>query len=246
MKQTTPFREPVCSICRDEKPKMTAYQDGHICDDCAETTRDGRDNTSRALKAQRRADQLRVDMLADKASRMSDEALAYASTGELLMAADVAEVVGSPAMGSGGEVINPKVGGLVNTLTNPTIAALEASNNRTDLVTMLGNDIAATAFDAADTIQAQNSLEKMLAHQMAAIHHASMNMLHRANLTEEPVLATKTLTTALKGFATYQGAIGALRQLRGNQQQHIVVQHVNVSAGGQAVVGNVRAGGGQP
>jgi hypothetical protein len=224
---------------------MTAYQDGYICDDCAETTRDGRDNTSRALKAQRRADQLRVDMLADKASRMSDEALAYASTGEQLMAAEVAEVVGSPAMGSGGEVINPKVGGLVNTLTNPTIAALEASNNRTDLVTMLGNDIAATALDAADTIQAENSLEKMLAHQMAAIHHASMNMLHRASLTEEPALAAKTLTTALKGFATYQGAIGALRQLRGNQQQHIVVQHVNVSAGGQAVVGNVRAGGSQ-
>jgi hypothetical protein len=225
--------------------KDDRLQDGHICDDCAETTRDGRDNTSRALKAQRRADQLRVDMLADKASRMSDEALAYASTGEQLMAADVAEVVGSPAMGSGGEVINPKVGGLVNTLTNPTIAALEASNNRTDLVTMLGNDIAATALDAADTIQAENSLEKMLAHQMAAIHHASMNMLHRASLTEEPALAAKTLTTALKGFATYQGAIGALRQLRGNQQQHIVVQHVNVSAGGQAVVGNVRAGGSQ-
>jgi hypothetical protein len=86
----------------------------------------------------------------------------------------------------------------------------------------------------------------MLAHQMAAIHDAGMRMVHRANLIQDPSLAAKTLNCAMKGFSAYQGAVGALRQLRGNQQQHIVVQHVNVGAGGQAMVGTVNARGVHP
>jgi hypothetical protein len=37
------------------------------------------------------------------------------------------------------------------------------------------------ALDVVETIEAQNSLEKMLAHQLAAGHHASMAMTAQLN-----------------------------------------------------------------
>jgi hypothetical protein len=161
------------------------------------------------------------------------------------MAQDAIDTVKDLHVGSGGEAINHKVGGLIDTLTDPCVATIEASSHRTDLLTMLGNDIAAMALDTAATVQASNSLEKMLAHQLAAIHHASMKMVHRANLMQDPVNAARTMNAAMRGFATYQGGLSALQLLRGSQEQRILVQHVNVSAGGQAVVGNVNNGGGR-
>lgn len=231
--------ERVCSICGCLPQDATPYQDGVICEVCSDTTRSGRDNTSRALKTRQRADRLRIDQMEANPTHFAPAEQEYAIHSGDLMASVLSETVPAVAKGSGNEAVNPKVAGLVNTLTNPRVAALEASSHRTDLLTMLGNDIAAMALDAADTIQATNSLEKMLAHQLAAIHQASMQMIHRANLMQDPVLAAKTLTAAMKGCAAYQGGLGALRQLRGNQQQHIVVQHVNVNDGGQAVVANV-------
>ena len=156
-------------------------------------------------------------------------------------------VAAAPAikLGSGGEAIDQKHGGLVNTLTEPTVAALEASNHRTELLTQLGTDIAAMALDAADTIGAGNSLEKMLAHQMAALHEASLQMFRRANLMEDHAVATKCMGAAIKACTAYQNALMTLERVRSDKRQHIVVQHVQVNAGGQAVVGSVSAGGGQ-
>lgn len=246
MNQLQPRQQPACSICGCFGASMSPCLDGFVCEGCAEATRNGRDNTSRALKTQQAADQQRVSELQGDVGSMHSEAREFAITAGQLMAQDLQNTVGHYRTGSGEEVVNPKVAGLVNTLTEPTVAALEASNHRTDLLTMLGNDIAALALDAAGTVQAANSLEKMLAHQMAAIHDASMRMVHRANLIQDHSLAAKTLNSAMKGFSAYQGAVGALRQLRGNQQQHIVVQHVNVEAGGQAMVGTVNTRGGSP
>ena len=52
---------------------------------------------------------------------------------------------------------------LHDTLTVPDLAAVEASFERTRLLLSSGPNVAAMGVDAADSIQARNSLEKMLA-----------------------------------------------------------------------------------
>lgn len=246
MKRPEPQHAAACSICGVTGAHLFGCDGGQICEECSETTRQGRDNTSRALKSKRAADQLQVDLLTGQQNaRMTADESDYSIASGGLMSAALDEVLSDVAVGSGGEVVSQEHAGLINTLTEPKVAALEASNHRTELLTMLGTDIAAMALDAADTIEADNSLERMLAHQMAAIHQMSMKMAHRANLTADPAVAVKTMNAAMKGFATYQGALSALRHIRGSQHQHIVVQHVNVASGGQAMVGSVSARGGR-
>ncbi len=61
-----------------------------------------------------------------------------------------------------------------------TRIAEDASIRRTDLLMQPSFDAVALGIDAADSIGAANSLEKMLAHQMAVAHEASMRLMDRA------------------------------------------------------------------
>jgi len=61
---------------------------------------------------------------------------------------------------------------LYDILTVPDLAAVEASFDRSRLLLQQGID-AAMALDASNSIQASNRLERMLAHQMAAIQHCN-------------------------------------------------------------------------
>lgn len=240
-----PAIQHACSICHAEGVRLTKHLDGYVCEDCSEMTRDGADATSRALRLQQSANSAEVTQRTGGHSWLSPEALEYKAASNALMAQETLCEEGLQIkQGSGGEAVNPKTAGLVNTLNDPTIAAIEASNHRTDLLTSLGNDIAAMALDASDTITAGNSLEKMLAHQMAALHEACMQMFRRANLAEDSATAVKCMAAAVKAAAAYQGALATLEKIRGDKRQHIVVQHVNVNAGGQAVVGSVSGRGG--
>lgn len=245
MKQFEPYSQPECSICRGTSSGLTKSLDGYICEDCADKTRLGSDTTSHALKLQQIANRAQLQQLTGEHEWITPEQLEYKAAANQLMAEEIlcANRVTLPLV-SGGEAVNPKVAGLVNTLNDPGVAAMEASNHRTDLLTSLGNDIAAMALDAADTISAGNSLEKMLAHQMAALHQAGMQMLRRANLMEDHGVAAKCMGTGVKALTAYQGAIATLEKMRRDNSQHIVVQHVNVNAGGQAVVGSVNTRGG--
>jgi hypothetical protein len=88
-------------------------------------------------------------------------------------------------------------------------------------------------------------VEAMLALQMAAVHMASMK-----------AAATLSASTTGKVWAQYEGSVNklsrtfttqmeALKRHRSKGNQRIVVERVNVSEGGQAIVGNV-AGRGEP
>ena len=67
-----------------------------------------------------------------------------------------------------GEAISPEGDHpLHDTLTVPDLASAEASFERSRLLLASGPNVAAMGIDASNTIQAQNSLEKMLAHQLA-------------------------------------------------------------------------------
>jgi hypothetical protein len=66
---------------------------------------------------------------------------------------------------------------LHDTLTVPDLASVEASFERTQLLVQQGHGVAAMGVDASATIQAKNSLEKMMAHQLAAVHRVVMDHL---------------------------------------------------------------------
>jgi hypothetical protein len=66
---------------------------------------------------------------------------------------------------------------LHDTLTVPDLASVEASFERTRLLIQQGPGVAAMAVDASTSIQAKNTLEKMMVHQLAAVHRAVMDQL---------------------------------------------------------------------
>ena len=185
-----------------------------------------------------------------------------------LCEAEAIEVIASDEVPvtSMGEVIQPYITGLAgrpflkNTLEDAGLVAEEASISRTDLLCQSNTDISALAVDAADSIQADNSMEKMLAHQMALAHSMAMkigdaamgeviNMQRQATRDGlKPGAATELqrLTNSVaRLMATYQQGMLTLQKLKTGGNQTVTVQHVNVGAGGQAVIGNVQTGGSQ-
>ena len=88
-----------------------------------------------------------------------------------------------PQPGNGGELLmltrdlQADVPGLVDTVRDtPDMLTATASRQRLELT---GNSLP-MAVDAAESIQAKNSLEKMLAHEMSAAHRLAMNMAEQS------------------------------------------------------------------
>ena len=121
-----------------------------------------------------------------------------------------------------------------------------------------GIECVALAVDTAETIQAKNSIEKMLAHQLAAAHKLAMTFAGQARKHTQQVgegiysgdllhvdYATKMANASARMMDAFQKGALALHKLRTGGTQTVTVQHVNVSDGGQAVVtGGIGAGGG--
>jgi hypothetical protein len=84
----------------------------------------------------------------------------------------------------------------------------------------------------------------MLIGQLIATHNAAMECYRRAMLDEQTFEGRReNLNQANKLSRTYAALTEALDRHRGKGQQRITVEHVNVHAGGQAIVGAVTAGG---
>lgn len=93
-------------------------------------------------------------------------------------------------------------------------------------------------------IKPNDEIEGMLAAQMIGVHNASMECLRRAMHREQTFEGRKeNLNQANKLSRTYAALVEALNRHRGKGQQKVTVEHVHVHAGGQAIVGNVEAGG---
>ena len=85
----------------------------------------------------------------------------------------------------------------------------------------------------------RDPVERMLAVQMAATHVATIRAagwLSRAENLPQGQAHSTAYTKLAKTFATQ---VEALRKHRTGGKQTVTVQHVNVSDGGQAIVGNV-------
>src|SRR5215813_6773080 len=141
--------------------------------------------------------------------------------------------------------------GVVDTVADPDYVTASASRERLELANEAGSlDL---ALDAADTIQGQDSLEKMLVHEMAVLHRGMMKAAIRMN--EELYAATGRdegrreaanvracrLAGAISRLsATYQQGLLTLQRKRTGGSQDVTVKHirqqVNITEGGQAGV----------
>jgi hypothetical protein len=145
-----------------------------------------------------------------------------------------------------GEAIRPHLysSRIVDTLQNPNMVNVIASEHRVDLAASVGSGVAESAVDAAQSAQAENSLEKMLCHQMAAAHRAAMKLTAWSlNASLPPVEVARLSNAAARMMQVYQEGLLTLQKLRTGGKQTVVVQHVQVSEGGQAVIaGSVASG----
>jgi hypothetical protein len=94
-------------------------------------------------------------------------------------------------------------------------------------------------------IDPKDSIELMLASQMTATHALAMEMSRRAMDGEQTLDGVdKNINFTNKLMRTFSTQVEALNKYRTKGQQKITVQHVNVNNGGQAVIGDVKPGGG--
>ena len=160
------------------------------------------------------------------------------SAEEYLMLEDITE------RGMGGELIyrdNKSSSALTQNLKNPDRITVDASIDRVELAHK--NGVLSMALDTAETIGAKNSAEQMLAHQMAAMHKMSLDLMAQAGNTRDPVEKCRLINCAARLMDVYQKGLITLNRLHSGGQQFMTVQHVQVSDGGQAVInGSVQTG----
>ncbi len=83
----------------------------------------------------------------------------------------------------------------------------------------------------------------MLAAQIAAVHMATMAFARRLALVETLSQQDSVERAFNKLARTFTTQIEALKRYRTGGQQRMVVEHVTVNEGGQAIVGSVSHGG---
>jgi hypothetical protein len=161
---------------------------------------------------------------------------------------------GSVKVGSGGEMvptsdIAEENAGLVDTIRSaPDMVTARASIARINLIAETGDLDLAT--DAADTIKARNSLEKMLAHQIASAHGLAMKLAAKSGqflgkvTSWDPegrqqissIEASRLANSAARMMEAFNQGLLTLDRLRNGRRQVVTVQHVTVNPGGQAIV----------
>lgn len=168
-----------------------------------------------------------------------------------------------PEVGNGGEMVPvgdayDDMPSLVDTVRdNPDMVTSGVSTRRLELAAEAG--ALDMAVDAADTVEAANSLEKMLAHQLATSHALAMTLAAKAqafagSITSWDVQARQQVQSteaarmaqaSARMMESYRRGLLTLQEFRRGKPQvrASVSQHVEVKDGGQAIVaGRVERG----
>lgn len=139
--------------------------------------------------------------------------------------------------------------GLAETLDDPDGVNIEASHKRLELLADAG--AMSLGADAAQTFGARNSIEKMLAHQVAALHATALHFIARAQDELHPLRprgataeAARLANVAARLMEGSQRAALTIGRMRSGGKQTVVVQHVHVEGGNVAVAGTVDRGAG--
>ena len=98
-----------------------------------------------------------------------------------------------------------------------------------------------TEFNAAraaiDGMRPADEIEAMLAIQMVATQDVAMEMMSRAKQSEFMPQLQECGALAVKLLRTYAAQVEAFARLRRGGEQRVIVQHLHVNEGGQAIVG---------
>jgi hypothetical protein len=236
-----------CAKCnRDsDEAKLHLMNRAYICDDCFELSSRGRDATTRGARAlkvamteQATANLCQFQGDLDGAASHQSGANEYAQKSDQLLQAKPQYQLAS------GEAVQSAHSGIItDTLKAPGVAALDASAHRIDLLSQLGNDCVALAIDASDSIKADNSLEKMLAHQLAVAHKTALEITNKSLFESDVVAKSRLLNMAARFMDVFQRGLLTLQRLRTGGEQRITIHRVDVGEGGQAIVGGVQTGG---
>lgn len=153
---------------------------------------------------------------------------------------------------------------LVDTVREPQIVTARASVERLRLLDGLA--IVEQGVDTAETIKPRDSVERMLAHQLATAHTMALRFMLTAqeylsrahpddygNRRMDPRTASteaaRLAGTAARLMTTFQEGMNALAKKRtgGKQVVRVVHQYVQVNEGGQAMVAGsgIKAAGGK-
>lgn len=99
------------------------------------------------------------------------------------------------------------------------------------------------AVELYESLKPTDGAEGMLAMQMVGTNDAALECLKRAALPNQTFAGRDmALKHAHKLMTLYTKQLETLNKHRGKGQQKVTVEHVNVHAGGQAIVGSVEAG----
>jgi hypothetical protein len=88
----------------------------------------------------------------------------------------------------------------------------------------------------------QNEVEAALAVQMACTHTAAMSVLAKLENGHGPVdRAVRLASAAARLLRAFTMQFETYRRIRHGGDQYVRVEHVHISEGGQAVIGNVQS-----
>ena len=94
-------------------------------------------------------------------------------------------------------------------------------------------------------VRPDNEVETLMAVQMLATHNLSVELMGRALRAQSDDVMQMNINMATKLQRSFSSQVEALDRHRRGGQQKVMVEHVHVHAGGQAVVGNIITGGGE-
>lgn len=103
-------------------------------------------------------------------------------------------------------------------------------------VDVKGMDLAISLIKA---VRPRDELETMLATQMAAVHLATMTFARRLAHVDNIPQQDSASNAFNKLARTFAAQMEALKRHRSKGEQRVIVERVNVAAGGQAIVGPV-------
>jgi len=93
-------------------------------------------------------------------------------------------------------------------------------------------------------VQPRDEIESMLAVQMIGVHNMAMETMRLAILGGQTFEGKQSnINYATKMLRTFMGQMETLKRYRTGGEQKMIVEHVHVNEGGQAVVGTVNTGG---
>jgi hypothetical protein len=102
-----------------------------------------------------------------------------------------------------------------------------------------GGETVVRMLSELDGIGAKDQIEGMLAAQMIATHHATMDCFRIVAQNGQLDIINPMLCYANKLSRTFTMQMEALNRYRGKGGQKMTVEHVHINSGGQAIIGNI-------